>query len=131
MFNTLLAVRIVEWSFSVMGAIGVGVCVYTAFDAWADLRARARLGLNGDLEVVGRVARRGALASMLMHGAFLVLGISALLSRPPPQIYGRSVMVATIYVVVQLVVVIAQVRNQFDRSRVRAARELAMTGDAH
>lgn len=129
-WNTLVAVRVMEWLFASLGLVGVGICIYTAVDAWADLRARARAGLNGDLEAIGHITRRGALASMLLHAGFLFLGVTALMAiAPPPRLYMRSVMAASLYVLMQLAVVFAQIRNQYDRNRIRSGRDLVPTGE--
>lgn len=131
MLDTLFAVRVVEWMFSLLGLAGVAICVYTTLDAWADLRARARVGMNGDLKTAGHIARRAALASMMLHAGFLVVGLSAILGAgPPPRLYARSVMVGLLYVFMQLAVVFAQVRNQYDRNVIRARRsEIITTGE--
>lgn len=112
--------RGVQWTFTLCGVCGVIICAYTAVDAWADLRARARLGLNGHLEIAGRIARRAAIASLGMHLGFVLLGTAALLAPlPVPTNYVRSVMIGGGFTLMQLLVVTAQVRNQLDRSSMR------------
>lgn len=129
---TLIAVRIVEWIFTLLGCAGIIISAYTAFDAMADLLARLRAGLNGDLETVGRIALRGAVASMMLHAGLVFIGASALASPLPPiRYYNRTFTIAIIYTLVQLAVVFAQVRNQYDRTTIRNHKEQVSTGEMH
>lgn len=124
---TALVVRIVDWTFTLLALAGVLICLFTAIDAQLDLRARVALGLNGTLLITGRIARRGALASMGLHLGFLLIGGTAVMGPlPPPDRYQRAVAVATIFILIQLGIVLAQVRNQIDRAHLRS-----LTGEAH
>jgi len=116
------AVRVVDWLFTLLALVGVGVCLVTSIDAWLDLRARARAGVNGALRTTGRISRRGALASMALHLGFLVLGVAAVMGPlPPADRYERAELTGAVYVLVQACVVLAQIRNQVDRSALRRA----------
>lgn len=113
-------VRAVDWTFTLLALAGVLICLYTALDAWLDLRARTLAGLNGTLLTAGRIACRGAVASAGLHTGFLVIGATAVTAPlPPARTYQRAILVGSIFVAVQLGVVVAQVRNQLDRSSLR------------
>ena len=115
-------VRVADWTFTLLALAGVAVSLITGLDAWEDLRVRARAGKNGDLATSGRIARRGAFASMLLHAGFLALGVTAVMAPLPSSArYGRAEFAAVIFIVVQAGVVAAQIRNQFDRSALRRA----------
>jgi hypothetical protein len=118
-----VAVRVVDWTFTLLALAGIAICTYTAIDAQLDLRAVARAGVNGSLRAAGRIARRGAIASGALHAGFFAVGLTASLGRvPPASQWSRAVLVGGVFIVVQGGIVFAQVRNQLERDALRRRR---------
>jgi hypothetical protein len=116
-----VGVRVVDAAFTSLALIGVLVCLYTGLDAQRDLRARARANIDGGLKTTGRVARRSALASMLLHLGFFLIGLTSILGPlPATDRWQRSIVVGGAFVVVQSVIVWSQIRNQLDRAQLRS-----------
>lgn len=110
---------------------GLAVSGYTSRDCYLDLRARRAAGQNGDLEAIGRIGLRSSLAvAAPLHFGFLLLGLVALGSPAAlpgyAVVFGRPIsrvllteLFSMLYILIQGSVLMAQLRNQYDRIQVR------------
>ena len=113
-------VLVIDWVFFVLSFAGVAISAYTSYDAQKDLVARRKAGLNGDLEVSGRIARRGSLGAMQLHFGLLILGAFAVLPWliGPAKLIGPAIL-GIVFILLQASSIASQIRNQIDRWKLR------------
>jgi hypothetical protein len=111
-------VDIVEWTWTVIAAVGVGVSCWALVDGYIDRRILRRAGVNSDQALIVTVNLRGAQASLLLHAFFFVLGVMALLRANPP-LSVAYVVLAFGYIAIAASNVRAVALNQWDRVRLR------------
>ena len=118
---------------ALLALIGIVVNLSISSDVKKNLRAVLLLGKNQSLIETARIDIRGARSSAGAHAMFLVLGLLALGSPVPLPgniiVLGNSVprqLLAITFVclwdAIQLIVVIAQIRNQIARVRYRTSK---------
>ena len=109
------------WTITVLALLGTGVCIYTALDAQADLRSRKGAGLNGRLEVAGKIARRSAASSGIMHLTWLLIGVLVVVPQFGwlARLLGPIGLTAAI-ILMQIAAILAQFQTQLDRRRARS-----------
>ncbi len=113
------------WAITVLAFVGTAVCLYTTLDAQADLNAQivdpdAPADRRVRQAMAGRIARRSAASSGIMHLSWLLIGLLVVL----PQLKWLANLLGPIgltvaIIVMQVVAVVAQLRNQIDRVRLR------------
>ena len=112
---------------------GIAVNLAISSDIKKNLRAAILLGKNQSLVETARIDIRGARASAGAHAMFLVLGLLALGSPVPlpgkilvlGHLIPRQLFTITFVILwdaIQLLVVMAQARNQLDRMRYRNSK---------
>ncbi len=109
-------IDIVEWTWTVVAVIGVGVSIWALIDGYLDRRALRR---NGAVAVIiVQMNLRGAQASLFLHAFFLLLGLRAILTVNPPLTVGYLAFAAG-FILVAATNVRAVGLNQLERVRLR------------
>jgi hypothetical protein len=127
--------RLADWIVIILGVGGVIINCYTAYDIHLDRKAADLLHETSISRLVASIGIRASICGAITHGLFLFLGALALISptnQPTDTItFGVSVLsisisrivfnliISAIFIVIQAVIVIGQILNQIDRTRVR------------
>jgi hypothetical protein len=120
-----------RWLVVLLALAGILANLAISSDIKRNRRAARAMGQNGDLEDTARIDVRGTRAAVGAHAMFLVLGLLAAGSPIPDArivlVFGVEVSraflglgFALLWDAIQALVVLAQIRNQFDRVRYRS-----------
>jgi hypothetical protein len=118
----VIALRVAFGGFAIAG---VALSVYVGRDAHQDLLARRRAGLNGSLELIGRIARTQSYEVALpLHLGFLILAaLSAFAPITATAAGVRTIVAYLVFIVIQALVIRGQARVVWWRRRVRSVSE--------
>lgn len=109
-------------AFALCGLVGVALSVWVGRDAHRDLEVRRAAGINGAMEMSGRIARTNAYeVAMPLHIGFLALALVTALAPLPtgtPTLI-RAVVAYALFVGIQVLVIRGQIRVIYWRHRVR------------
>lgn len=115
--SALVLVRVVEWASVILGLLGIALGAWFARDNWLDLRAYRARGWNGFAELAGAIGMRSGISKAVLHTLLEPLPLVGLTTTP------RNVSIAVLFfaplALGQAVVIVAQVLNQRDRTRLR------------
>jgi len=115
----VIAAYLIDGGWTLIACIGVGVSSWAVIDSYLDRRSRERQGIEGIAKVMVVMNLRGALASLYLHGFFLLLGIFAFLNISPAEASMSYILLVSGYIFVAVANVRAVGLNQLERLRLR------------
>lgn len=115
----MIAAYLIDSAWTLIALIGVGVSTWAVIDSYLDRRSRERRGIDGIAKLIVVMNLRGALASLYLHGFFLILGINAFLNITPAETSALYILLVSGFIFVALANVRAVGLNQLERLRLR------------
>lgn len=123
-------VSLLELIYTLLSLTGMVLTGYIAYDNYRDLRALHRQHANGYSRLTASIGIWDAVAAMIFHGLFLLLGMLALFAPNPPA--SRRLVAdlfALGFILMQILILTVQGRNQLARQAIRD--KLRRKGNPH